>query len=175
MLTRRLAVPLAAIALLGVSLAPASGEAPTGADRLCDGGSDAVLKKERWTLFAKPKELERIVAHAEEPDAGALFVADSNRVMRSTDGGCSWNQVYEVADADRPGHARRRPGPSHLAPDGRARDRDRSARARRRRPRAAASQVLRSDEGGDEGSWKAVEGIVPGDRRARDRGAGRLR
>ena len=121
-----------------------------------------------------PKELERIVAHAEEPDGGALFVADSNRVMRSTDGGCSWKTGLRGADADRPGHAR----PTVLVPrisrltvvpgtdtvllvvDGVA--------------RAAASQVLRSDEGGDEGTWQAVEGPAAGDRRPRDRRARRL-
>ena len=159
-MTRRLAVPLAAIALLGVALAPASGEAPTGADRLCDGGSDAVLKKGRWTMFAKPEELGRIVTHAEESGGEVLFVADSDRVMRSVDGGCSWKQVYEVAaptgqgtpaDGLVPRISRLTVVPDSgtvlLVVDGLA--------------RAAASQVLRSDEGGDEGSWKAVEGLPP--------------
>ena len=157
-MNRRLAVPLAAIALLAASLAPADADAPTGAERLCGGGSDAVLKKGQWTWFARPEGLGRVIAHAEASNRAALFVTDGKTVMRSTDEGCSWQAVYEAAmptgegtpvDGLVPRISRLTTVPETMTVlmvvDGVA--------------QAAGSQVLRSEELGAEGSWEPVEGL----------------
>ncbi|HVL95357.1 MAG TPA: hypothetical protein VM266_05810, partial [Solirubrobacteraceae bacterium] len=154
---RRPLVALAATVALGLTLAPAPAAAPSGATRECGGDSEAVLKKGRWTLIAKPQGLTRILSHAEAAGGRRLLVTDGTRIARSTDGGCSWNVVYEVAGPTGEGTAADGllPRVSRLAtlPGS-----DVALATVEGVGRAAASRLLRSTDGGGEGSWRQVEG-----------------
>jgi len=145
--------------VLSFALAPARGQAPPGSDRLCEGGSDAVLKKGPWTTVEKPEGLPKITAHAVGGDAGKLIlVTDGRVVMRSTDRGCSWATVYSVAS----------PGAEETPVDGLVPEVARllvptaSSRALmilQGVGGVAGSRVLHSAEGGEQGTWKEAAGL----------------
>ncbi len=154
---------LVALALCGLAAwqAPARGEAPSGAERLCGGGSDKVLKKDNWTTVEKPEALSKITAHAVGGDSGELMlVTDGHTVMRSTDRGCSWKPVYTVltpsvedtpADGLLPEVARM------LFPTGSSR----AILVLEGVGRSAGARVLVSDAGGAEGSFQEAQGVPP--------------
>jgi hypothetical protein len=158
-----LARPLLAVVamvIMAVSLAPARGQAPPGADRLCDGGSNKVLRKGKWTTVEKPEALSKITAHAVGGESGKLIlVTDGHTVMRSTDRGCSWNTVYTVptpsvedtpvVDGLLPEVARM------LIPTGSSR----AVLVLEGVAKAAGSKVLVSDAAGAEGSFKEATGV----------------
>jgi hypothetical protein len=161
-MSRRLARPLLAIValcVLAVSLAPARGQAPPGADRLCDGGSGKVLRSGKWTTVEKPEGLSKITAHAVGGDSAKLMlVTDGHTVMRSTDRGCSWKTVYTVASPsaeDTPLDGVLPEISRMLIPTGSSR----VILVLDGLVKTVGAQVLVSDKAGDEGSFVEAQGV----------------
>ena len=159
---RRLARPILAIAalcVLAVSLATARGQAPPGADRLCDGGSSKVLRSGKWTTVEKPEGLSKITAHAVGGESGKLMlVTDGNTVMRSTDRGCTWKTVYTVETPsveDTPVDGLLPEVSRMLIPT----ESSRVVLVLEGVARAVGAKVLVSDEAGAEGTYKEATGV----------------
>ena len=159
---RRGARPLLAIAalcVLAATLATARGQAPPGADRLCDGGSSKVLKSGRWTTVEKPEGLSKITAHAVGGDSGKLMlVTDGHTVMRSTDRGCTWKGVYSVQSPsveDTPLDGLLPEVSRLLIPTGSSR----VILVMEGVGRTVGSKVLVSNDAGAEGSFKESQGV----------------
>ena len=93
--------------LVGPGTAQASAAPPDCADRVqVRQGS---LKKPTWTTIASPEfpqgtvpdaellQPNSIYTYATDPsDPDRLFVADRDTVLRSTDGGCTWDAVFHI-------------------------------------------------------------------------------
>jgi hypothetical protein len=154
--TRRLA-PFAVVATLLLAVAAASGHGPGPPASLCP-GSNNVVSRGDWQIVAKPKELERVVTHAVGGvDGRTVLASDGRIVMRSTDGGCTWKQVFSIETAQLPGDSAETPHVAQLSYPNPASPR--ATMVLDGIGQSLGSRLMVSAKNGDEGSWEMASGL----------------
>jgi photosystem II stability/assembly factor-like uncharacterized protein len=153
---RRVIVALAAMSAIACA-GIASAHYPPGPAKPCPGGTDAVLHKPAaWFVIKAPPQLDRIVTHAAgRPDGSWVLASDGAKVMRSEDGGCTWEPSFDVTTIDT-GDTHVLPRVSTLVfPDGGAT----ALMVLEGVAGKAGGRVLRSTDGG--ANWQAAGAGLP--------------